>query len=200
MDDKTYEDRVIKITDLVGDDGLLDGFTFIGCHIKGPAVIWLAGSTLSNNVLSDTADAVLWDILPGRQRITGAVIAKGCTFERCTFVNIGLSAPPMTFARCESLVRTIPCLRSTASSRSEPTPLSRATRLTLKPLWSVDLPTGMHFPLQRRSQQDCGCWGTPREQGQRVRHTLAQGAPNCLPPCKGNPRFLIPLQRRDSYH
>ena len=52
MDDKTYEDRVIKITDLVGDDGLLDGFTFIGCHIKGPAVIWLAGSTLSNNVLS----------------------------------------------------------------------------------------------------------------------------------------------------
>jgi hypothetical protein len=94
VDDKTYEDRVIKITDLVGDDGLLDGFTFIGCHIKGPAVIWLAGSTLSNNVLSDTADAVLWDILPGRQRITGAVIAKGCTFERCTFVNIGLSAPP----------------------------------------------------------------------------------------------------------
>jgi hypothetical protein len=50
--DQTYEDRVIKITDLVGDDGLLDGFTFIGCHIKGPAVIWLAGSTLSNNVLA----------------------------------------------------------------------------------------------------------------------------------------------------
>jgi hypothetical protein len=76
VDDKTYEDRVIKITDLVGDDGLLDGFTFIGCHIKGPAVIWLAGSALSNNVLSDTADAVLWDILPG-----GAAFLKGGTRE-----------------------------------------------------------------------------------------------------------------------
>ena len=35
-DDRYYEDRVVRLADLVDGGTLLDGFTFVGCQVNGP--------------------------------------------------------------------------------------------------------------------------------------------------------------------
>jgi hypothetical protein len=95
MDGKTYEDQVIKITDLVGDDGILDGFSFMGCQIKGPAIVWPGSSALREcNLGGPGPDAVLWEAPRSGTVLVGVIIAENCTFERCTFLNIGFVLPP----------------------------------------------------------------------------------------------------------
>jgi len=60
--DKTYEDRVLRITELVDIDGLLDGFTFINCEISGPAIIIPSGSQITGADTGAPANAFLWEI------------------------------------------------------------------------------------------------------------------------------------------
>jgi hypothetical protein len=95
MDDKTYEDRVIKLTDLVGDDGILEGFAFLGCQIKGPAVLVSQDSTMVDcSFGTPNVEAILWEVPLSRPVVLGVVAAVNCTFERCTFLNVGLAGPP----------------------------------------------------------------------------------------------------------
>jgi hypothetical protein len=95
MDGETYEDQVVKITDLVGDDGILDGVSFLGCQIKGPAIVWPGSSALREcNLGGPGPDAVLWEAPRSGTVLVGVIIAKNCTFERCTFLNIGFVMPP----------------------------------------------------------------------------------------------------------
>ena len=91
-----YEDRVVKLSDLVADDGAIEGQTFIGCHIKGPAVIWAIESTMSNcNLGGPDGNSVFWEVDPGqRPQIVGAIVCKRCNFERCTFQAVGFAGPP----------------------------------------------------------------------------------------------------------
>jgi hypothetical protein len=96
MDDKTYRNQVIKLADLVAEDGRLEGFTFVGCHIKGPAVVGLLSGTRVEhcNLGGPNADALLWELPNNRRIVVGAIGAIDCTFEECTFVGIGFTGPP----------------------------------------------------------------------------------------------------------
>ena len=91
----TYKDRVIRLCELVAENGVLTSVRFDHCDIKGPAVVVLQDSTLSHsNLGSPSADAILWEIPLSRPVVVGAILAKDCVFDRCTFFNVGFAGPP----------------------------------------------------------------------------------------------------------
>jgi hypothetical protein len=93
--DNVYRDAVVRIAELAGEHGVLDGFVFEGCDLKGPAVLVPQGSTFANtNLGAGDPDTLLWEIPPDRPRVIGAILARNCTFEGCTFVNVGFAGPP----------------------------------------------------------------------------------------------------------
>lgn len=92
--DNRYRDAVIRVAELAGDGGVLDGFVFEGCELKGPAVLIPQGSNLANSNLVGDPNAVLWEIPPDRLEVIGAILARNCTFENCTFMNVGLAGSP----------------------------------------------------------------------------------------------------------
>lgn len=98
MDDRTYHDRVVRLSELAGDEGVLDGFTFIGCHLKGPVVVVPRDCAFAHTTFQGHPDALLWEIPESRSSIIGALLVTGCTFERCTFEAVGFAGGP-EFAR-----------------------------------------------------------------------------------------------------
>jgi hypothetical protein len=94
--DKVYHEHVVRLCQLAGDDGVLDGFEFTGCQIKGPAVLALQGQTnlTSSNLGGPTPDAILWEIPHSRPVIVGAILVNNCTFDECTFEKVGFAGPP----------------------------------------------------------------------------------------------------------
>ncbi|MGH3089207.1 MAG: hypothetical protein ACRDSJ_18080 [Rubrobacteraceae bacterium] len=91
--DNVYRDAVIRVAELAGDGGVLDGFVFKGCDLKGPVVMIVQSSNLANTNLIGDPNALLWEIPPDRPEVIGAVLARNCTFEDCTFINVGLAGP-----------------------------------------------------------------------------------------------------------
>lgn len=91
--DNVYRDTVIRIAELAGEQGVLEGFVFEGCDLKGPAVMVPQGSNFSNTNLVGDPDALLWEIPPDRPEVIGAILARNCTFENCTFMNVGFAGP-----------------------------------------------------------------------------------------------------------
>jgi hypothetical protein len=97
---RTYRDRVIRIAEVAGERGVIENARFIGCDVKGPAVLILKDSTLRHsNLGGPTADAVLWEIPPTRPVIVGAILVQACVFERCTFMNVGFAGPREMIAK-----------------------------------------------------------------------------------------------------
>jgi hypothetical protein len=89
---KVYRDEDIRLTDLVGDDAILEGYKFINCRLKGPAVLLVEGEfNLAENTVEGDPEAVLWEIPPERERVIGAILLKDSTFEDCTFTNVGIA-------------------------------------------------------------------------------------------------------------
>ncbi len=86
------EDKVIRLVDEAGDAGVIEGFHFKDCHVKGPAVMVVQGEfDLVNNTIEGDPEAFLWKIQPDRERVTGAILVKDTVFEGCTFTNVGLA-------------------------------------------------------------------------------------------------------------
>ena len=92
--DNVYRNAVIRIAELAGEQGVLEDFVFEGCDIKGPAVLVPQGSTFASTNLLGDPEALLWDIPPNRPKVAGAILVRNCTFEGCTFINVGLAGPP----------------------------------------------------------------------------------------------------------
>jgi hypothetical protein len=89
---KTKRGGVYYLADLAKDNGVIEGFRFEECHVKGPAVMVVQGELdLVNNTIEGDPDAFLWEIQPDRERVTGAILIKDTTFEGCTFTNVGLA-------------------------------------------------------------------------------------------------------------
>jgi hypothetical protein len=89
---KVYRDKDIRLTDLVGEDAVLEGYEFSNCRLMGPAVLLIDGEfDLAENRVEGDPDAVLWRVPPERERVIGAILLKDNTFENCTFANIGLA-------------------------------------------------------------------------------------------------------------
>lgn len=92
--DNVYRDAVIRVAELAGEQGVLEGFVFEGCDLKGPAVLVPQGSNFANSNLVGDPDALLWEIPPDRPGVIGAILVRNCTFEGCTFLNVGFAGPP----------------------------------------------------------------------------------------------------------
>jgi hypothetical protein len=91
----TYEDSVVRISELVSSDGVLSGCVFNRCRIDGPAVLVLRGGSMVDCDLGGpTSDAVLWEVPRYRPRVVGVILAEDCTFEKCAFSNVGIAGPP----------------------------------------------------------------------------------------------------------
>ena len=105
QESRIYKRAVVPIAELVEEDGLLDGFTFDDCYIRGPAILVLQGKgELSNCTFRGDAETILWEVPPTRKRISGVIVAKDCTFTRCVFSNIGFAGPPEFIQMMESQV------------------------------------------------------------------------------------------------
>ncbi len=92
--DNVYRDAVIRIVELAGEQGVLEGFVFESCDLKGPAVVVPQGSNFANSSLVGDPDALLWEIPLDRPEVIGAILVRNCTFEGCTFMNVGFAGPP----------------------------------------------------------------------------------------------------------
>ena len=92
--DNVYRNAVIRISELAGEQGVLEGFVFEGCDLKGPAVVVPQGSNFASSRLVGNPDALLWEIPPDRPGVIGAILVRNCTFEDCTFLNVGFAGPP----------------------------------------------------------------------------------------------------------
>ena len=91
--DNVYRDAVIRISELAGEQGVLEGFVFESCDLKGPAVVVPQGSNFASSRLVGDPDALLWEIPPNRPEVIGAILVRNCTFEDCTFINVGFAGP-----------------------------------------------------------------------------------------------------------
>jgi hypothetical protein len=52
------------------------------------------GTTITHNKMGADSSALLWEIPPSRPVVVGCIEAKGCTFDGCTFANVGIAGPP----------------------------------------------------------------------------------------------------------
>ena len=92
---KVYRNKDVRLTDLVGDDAVLEGYQFTNCRLKGPAVLLIEGKLdLVENRVEGDPDAILWEVSPDRERVIGAILVRDSTFEGCTFTNLGLAGYP----------------------------------------------------------------------------------------------------------
>jgi len=67
------------------------GKTFRGCTLEGPGVLMpIDGSVIENCQLGDSlGDMRNLLLVPAGQKVIGALVYAGCTFDTCRFVNIG---------------------------------------------------------------------------------------------------------------
>jgi len=91
---ETFENEVVQIALLAGNDGVIRDTAFEGCHVKGPAVIAPRNTDFAHNTLdAPDTDALLWEVPPERKRIVGAILVEDCAFRGCTFSMVGITGP-----------------------------------------------------------------------------------------------------------
>jgi hypothetical protein len=100
-----YIEQDVRLADLAGDAGAIEGVRFKDCHVKGPAVLVVQGDfSLVGNEIEGDPDAFLWEVAPDRERVIGAISIKNTEFEGCTFTNVGLAGPPEVIERIRTSV------------------------------------------------------------------------------------------------
>jgi hypothetical protein len=89
-----FENEVIRIALLAGDEGVIRDTAFERCDIKGPAVLAPMGETvIEHNHFEGDPDALLWEVPAQRTNVIGAVGVENCRFTGCHFLGVGLAGP-----------------------------------------------------------------------------------------------------------
>jgi hypothetical protein len=102
---RTLRNQVVRLAELAGDDGVIEGYHFEDCHIKGPVVLVVQGDfSIVENEIEGDPDAFLWEIAPDRERVIGAILVKDSKFERCVVSGVGLAGPPEIIERIRESV------------------------------------------------------------------------------------------------
>jgi len=91
--DLTYRNQLVRITDLAVTSDTIEGVTFEGCQIVGPAVIALLHSNMIRSTIDGNVDAVIWPIATSRQWVIGGIALVNCTVANCRLERIGLAVP-----------------------------------------------------------------------------------------------------------
>ncbi|HKP88929.1 MAG TPA: hypothetical protein VJT75_03035 [Thermoleophilaceae bacterium] len=75
-------------------DGVVRDQVFERRLIRGPLVMLnLGGNRFSGCGLGADAEALFWEVLPDRHRVTGVLAIQGCLFHECQFVDVGHAGP-----------------------------------------------------------------------------------------------------------
>ncbi|HYM49153.1 MAG TPA: hypothetical protein VET65_01145 [Candidatus Limnocylindrales bacterium] len=94
-DDKTLRDRVVAISKYVSNQAVLEGYTFLGCQINGPAILFFQSEVrFQHNSFDGDLDAILWEVPLSRPRVVGVVAVRNCVFDRCRLTHVGIAGPP----------------------------------------------------------------------------------------------------------
>ncbi len=90
--DSHYQDRVVRPHELIRDGvpPVVKGFTFDGCHITGPAVLFLTRCNLTNSGFEGDPDGIFIQVVPEQNQLVGVIAFEDCGFDRCRFVGIGI--------------------------------------------------------------------------------------------------------------
>jgi hypothetical protein len=105
-DDKTFRDRVIAISKYVSAQAVLDGYTFLGCQINGPAVLFFqSDNRFQNNSFDGDLGAICWEVPLSRPMVIGAVAVRNCVFDGCRLTHIGVAGPPEAIKQFRAAVR-----------------------------------------------------------------------------------------------
>lgn len=96
-----YRGRTIKIATMVSaKEPVLKGQNFQGCHIEGPAVLFLGEDVVMEantfGLPDGNVETMLWEIGPNRPVTFGAIQVQRCRFEDCTFKEIGFTGTAAT--------------------------------------------------------------------------------------------------------
>ena len=92
---KVFEGKRIFLNDFIlPSKPFVNGKTFVGCEIVGPANIYLAQGNKIDEIMTAKVDAVLLSVT--NQFLNGFVF-NGCTFRGCTFHQITLFFHPEEF-------------------------------------------------------------------------------------------------------
>jgi hypothetical protein len=84
----------IRIADIPDEGAIVENKTFEDCTIRGPAVIFPMGCSLSHcglGTAGDSIEALLYELAPDRKWVVGLVGVKNCTFLRCSFRGVGFA-------------------------------------------------------------------------------------------------------------
>lgn len=91
--DGVYRDQTVRLTDLAALDDVIQGLTFEGCQIVGPAVVVLLGETrVTRCHWSGDAQAIIWPA-HGRTEVVGAIGLKDCVLTDCELYRVGMLVP-----------------------------------------------------------------------------------------------------------
>jgi hypothetical protein len=86
-----YRDETIRLCELAGDKGYIQGLSFVNCEIRGPAVLAARQTIITDPHWQGKPDSILWEVSPERSAsgVIGPILALRCSFEGCTFVKVG---------------------------------------------------------------------------------------------------------------
>lgn len=88
-----HKDEPILISELADEQGWVRKHDFLRCTILGPALLMLSGGTMDSNRIYGSPNECLYYVEEGRQQYPGAIIVFQCSFQSCTFQNVGFTGP-----------------------------------------------------------------------------------------------------------
>jgi hypothetical protein len=91
---KKFDSQVVRISDLVVTQDLLEGYEFTNCIIIGPAIFVAIGDTsILNSSFAGDSESIFWVVEPQRPHLIGAIGLKDCEFDGCRFDRVGFAGP-----------------------------------------------------------------------------------------------------------
>ncbi len=99
---KTFENLDISLFDLYrasllsGGDQALNGRTFIGCRIEGPAVMTVLPGTQFDRTDFGLTDGDIRNLVlrpAGPRKVIGTIPVQDCKFIDCVFHGVGFTGP-----------------------------------------------------------------------------------------------------------
>ena len=85
---------VVKLAEIVDESHIIDGMVATGVTFVGPAIVTFIGSNRMDGCrfgFDDGLEELLWEVLPGRQSITGSIGLTNVTLVGCDFRGIGVA-------------------------------------------------------------------------------------------------------------
>jgi hypothetical protein len=84
-----FENKAVRVADLVVTTDVVRETDFVNCQIIGPAIVYFENCTLVNVIFTGNLEAMLYEVEESRP-IQGVVVFDRCLFDQSRFERIGL--------------------------------------------------------------------------------------------------------------